>query len=177
MHKFWMNYVYRKYNVYARHLMGNSHPKLASSISHKHDRRSHFVCCGAVGSSLRFYWLYPHKSRYLTKYTADYVWFTNILFTVPSRREGPSIGDVRLDPDLPSPPKRPGDGAKPDHERQGYVEIYFTDGIHAPDWGRICMEPSVTESAFIVVCKQLGYKPMNPDHFGVQLFNQRPVCW
>ena len=53
-----------------------------------------------------------------------------------------SIGDVKLS-DL-------------DTQGTGTVNIYFTDGIHTPQWGTICGKKSLPNVAK-VVCRQLGY--------------------
>ena len=58
---------------------------------------------------------------------------------IHSRGPEPSIGDVMLS----------------DSQGTGTVLIYFTDGIHKPQWGTICAKQSLPNTAK-VVCRQLG---------------------
>lgn len=53
----------------------------------------------------------------------------------------PSIGDVML--------------SDWDGRGTGTVYIYFTDGIHKPQWGTICAKSSLPNTAK-VICRQLG---------------------
>lgn len=57
----------------------------------------------------------------------------------------PSIGDVRL--------------VNPSFSNgyvHGTVEIFYDDGVHGPQWGRVCGSNSLSGAAN-VVCRQLGY--------------------
>ena len=45
-------------------------------------------------------------------------------------------------------------------DRDGAVTVYYTDGMHRPQWTPICTS-TAGYSVLTVICRQLGYKKAN----------------